>query len=126
MVPVRDEATLRRADARRRGMRRGLRRGRGESLYLFAVVATAMSWRGCSIASAESARIQRPAPRPVRSARTSRSMVWPVMPGTVVIAQGELVGRPSFLHVDVAPEGDSLRCVSAGCADRRRGTFRLD
>jgi predicted PhzF superfamily epimerase YddE/YHI9 len=28
------------------------------------------------------------------------------MPGRSVVAQGEMVSRPSFLHLDVAPEGD--------------------
>ena len=30
-------------------------------------------------------------------------------PGSVVIAQGEQVGRPSFLHVDVDRDGDTWR-----------------
>ena len=49
------------------------------------------------------------------------------LPGSVVVAQGEMVGRPSFLHVDVHPQGDtfSLR-VGGGVRIVGEGTFRLD
>jgi trans-2,3-dihydro-3-hydroxyanthranilate isomerase len=36
------------------------------------------------------------------------------MPGRLTIAQGEQVGRPSFLHVDVRPDGDSWTARVAG------------
>jgi trans-2,3-dihydro-3-hydroxyanthranilate isomerase len=36
------------------------------------------------------------------------------MPGSVVIRQGEEIGRPSVLHVDVEPDGDSWRVFVGG------------
>ena len=47
-------------------------------------------------------------------------------PGGVVIAQGEMVGRPSFLHVDVQPEGESLAVrVGGGVRIVGEGVFRV-
>ena len=48
------------------------------------------------------------------------------MPGTVRIRQGEQVGRPSLLEVEVRPEGDSF-CVEVGggVAIVGEGVFRL-
>ena len=48
------------------------------------------------------------------------------LPGTVVVAQGEMVGRPSFLHVEVQPHADSFSVrVGGGVRIVGEGTFRL-
>jgi predicted PhzF superfamily epimerase YddE/YHI9 len=44
----------------------------------------------------------------------------------VVIAQGEQIGRPSFLHVEVAREGDGWGVrVGGGVRVIGTGTFRI-
>ena len=48
------------------------------------------------------------------------------MPGRVTVAQGEQVGRPSFLHVEVQPDGDSFAIrVGGGVRIVGEGSFRL-
>ena len=48
------------------------------------------------------------------------------MPGRVVVAQGELVGPPSFLHVDVQPsDGAWTVRVGGGVRLVGEGVFRL-
>jgi trans-2,3-dihydro-3-hydroxyanthranilate isomerase len=48
------------------------------------------------------------------------------MPGSLIVHQGEQVGRPSELHVEVAAEGDSWRVrVGGGVHVIGEGTFRL-
>jgi predicted PhzF superfamily epimerase YddE/YHI9 len=48
------------------------------------------------------------------------------MPGNAVVAQGEQVGRPSFIHLDVRPDGDSLSVrVGGGVRIVGEGTFDL-
>jgi PhzF family phenazine biosynthesis protein len=48
------------------------------------------------------------------------------MPGSIVIRQGEQVGRPSELHVEVRPEGGSwLVLVGGGVRTVGAGVFRL-
>jgi trans-2,3-dihydro-3-hydroxyanthranilate isomerase len=48
------------------------------------------------------------------------------MPGEVTIRQGERVGRPSFLHVEAEPEGDSWAIhVGGGVRVIGEGVFRL-
>jgi predicted PhzF superfamily epimerase YddE/YHI9 len=49
------------------------------------------------------------------------------MPGAVVVRQGEQVGRPSELHVEVAPEDGSWRIrVGGGVHLVAEGTFHLE
>jgi predicted PhzF superfamily epimerase YddE/YHI9 len=44
----------------------------------------------------------------------------------MVIAQGEMVGRPSFLHVDARPDGDSwVARVGGGVRIVGEGVFRV-
>ena len=46
------------------------------------------------------------------------------MPGRMVVAQGELVGRPSLLSVEVRPDGDGGSIlVSGGVRIVGRGVF---
>ena len=48
------------------------------------------------------------------------------MPGRVTIAQGEMVGRPSFLHVDVRSDGDPFTVkVGGGVRIVGEGSFRV-
>ncbi|MGZ5297198.1 MAG: PhzF family phenazine biosynthesis protein, partial [Actinomycetota bacterium] len=48
------------------------------------------------------------------------------MPGRTVVAQGEMVGRPSFLHVDVEPQGGSFSVrVGGGVRIVGDGSFRF-
>ncbi len=48
------------------------------------------------------------------------------LPGTIVVRQGEEVGRPSAIHVEVAPEGDSWAVwVGGGVFVVGRGEFDL-
>jgi predicted PhzF superfamily epimerase YddE/YHI9 len=48
------------------------------------------------------------------------------MPGKLTISQGEQVGRPSLLHVEVQPEGDSWSVlVGGGVAIVGAGSFRI-
>jgi trans-2,3-dihydro-3-hydroxyanthranilate isomerase len=46
------------------------------------------------------------------------------MPGSIVIAQGEMVGRPSFLHVDVRQDNGWVVRVSGGVRIVGSGVFR--
>jgi predicted PhzF superfamily epimerase YddE/YHI9 len=46
------------------------------------------------------------------------------MPGRVVVAQGELVNRPSVLHVDVAADGDTW-AIDVGGGVRVVGSGRF-
>ena len=67
-----------------------------------------MSWRGCSIAVPKIGEdpATGSAAGPLGAYLAHHGLAG--MPGTVVVAQGEMVGRPSFLHVDVQPRGDSF------------------
>ncbi len=48
------------------------------------------------------------------------------MPGTVAIRQGEELGRPSVLHVEVEPDGDSWKVfVGGGVQIVGKGAFEL-
>ena len=48
------------------------------------------------------------------------------MPGGTLVAQGEQVGRPSFLHLEVTPEDDSFAVrVGGGVRVVGEGAFRL-
>jgi trans-2,3-dihydro-3-hydroxyanthranilate isomerase len=48
------------------------------------------------------------------------------MPGEAVVAQGEMVGRPSFLHLDVRPDdGSWVVRVGGGVRIVGEGVFRV-
>jgi trans-2,3-dihydro-3-hydroxyanthranilate isomerase len=106
IVPVCDEAALRRAARDPRGCAEVCERAGTESLYLFAVrgvgdVMARMFDKGDAIG-------EDPATGSAAGPLGAYLAVHGLggMPGRAVVAQGELVDRPSFLHVDVAPEGD--------------------
>ena len=107
MVPVRDEAALRRAERQGETCRLACEAADdAESLYLFTVradgdVMARMFDRWPSVGE-DPATGSAAGPLGAYLAEYGRAG----MPGHITIAQGELVGRPSFLHVDV--EGTSV------------------
>jgi PhzF family phenazine biosynthesis protein len=107
MVPVRDEATLRRAARADRACAAVCEEAAVESLYLFTVrgdgdVMARMFDRFASIGEDPATGS---AAGPLGAYLSRHGLAG--MPGRVVVAQGELVNRPSVLHVDVAADGDT-------------------
>ena len=127
MVPVRDEATLRRA---RRDDRECFEVCRAaddaESLYLFAVrgegdVMARMFDRWMAIGEDPATGS---AAGPLGAYLAAHGLAG--MPGRAVVAQGEMVGRPSFLHVEVEPAGASWAIrVGGGVRIMGEGSFTL-
>jgi trans-2,3-dihydro-3-hydroxyanthranilate isomerase len=126
MVGVRDEATLRRARRDDAGCGDVCAAAQAESLYLFAVrgpgdVMARMFDRGANIGEDPATGS---AAGPLGAYLATHALA--ALPGTVVVAQGEMVGRPSFLHVEVRPNGDSFSVrVGGGVRIVGDGTFRL-
>lgn len=125
IVPVRDLETLR--CARRDGDLVGevVKRSGGEEFYLFAetddgATARMFDWElgvGEDPATGSAAG-------PLGAYLAKYGLAG--MPGTVRIRQGEQVGRPSVLEVQVVPEGDSFAItVGGGVAIVGRGEFEL-
>jgi len=106
MVPVRDEETLRRAARDGRACLEVTEAADAESLYLFTVRGDgdvmARMFDGSEQIGEDPATGS--AAGPLGGYLAAHRLAG--MPGRAVVAQGEMVGRPSFLHVDVAPEGD--------------------
>jgi trans-2,3-dihydro-3-hydroxyanthranilate isomerase len=125
IVPVRDVETLRRARIDQPLVAEACERSGGEELYLFAEHDGGVT-----------ARFFGPTPSILEDPATG-SAAGPLgaylsahgvagMPGSVTILQGEQVGRPSELHVEVAPDGDSWRIrVGGGVQVVGEGEFRL-
>ena len=106
MVPVRDEGALRSAERNTRGCSAVCDAASAESLYLFAVrgegdVIARMFDRSDSIGEDPATGS---AAGPLGAYLSTHSLAG--MPGRAVIAQGEMVGRPSSLHLEVGREGD--------------------
>jgi trans-2,3-dihydro-3-hydroxyanthranilate isomerase len=126
IVPIRDEETLRRAERYEPACRRATIASGGECLYLFAVRGD-----GDVIARMFDASLgvgEDPATGsaagPLGVYLASRGLAG--MPGGAVIAQGEMVGRPSFLHLDIRPDGDSWNVrVGGGVRIVGEGVFRV-
>jgi trans-2,3-dihydro-3-hydroxyanthranilate isomerase len=126
MVPVLDEATLRRAERDGRLCGETGRRAGTESIYLFAV-------RGAGDVMARMFDVQSgigedpatgSAAGPLGAYLATNGLAG--MPGRMVVAQGEMVGRPSFLHVEVAPDqGNWTVRVGGGVRIVGEGTFEL-
>jgi trans-2,3-dihydro-3-hydroxyanthranilate isomerase len=125
LVPIRDEATLRRAERNPRSIPELARRAGAECLYLFAI-------RGDGDVMA---RMFDPffgigedpatgsAAGPLGAFLSRHALAG--LPGRAVVAQGELVGRPSFLHLNVRAEGDSFEVkVGGGVRPVGEGVFR--
>ena len=128
MVAVRDEATLRRARRDDAGCGEVCAAAEAESLYLFTVrgdgdVMARMFDRGANIGEDPATGS---AAGPLGAYLAEHHLAG--LPGSVVVAQGEMVGRPSFLHVEVEPRGDSfavrvgggVRIVGEGIVPARR------
>jgi trans-2,3-dihydro-3-hydroxyanthranilate isomerase len=126
LVPVRDEATLRRAVRNEPAVKRATDASGGECLYLFAI-------RGdgdvmARMFDASFGVGEDPATGSAAGALgvylAARGLAG--MPGGAVVAQGELVGRPSFLHLDVRSDGDSWTVrVGGGVRIVGEGVFRV-
>ncbi len=125
IVPVRDLAALRRAERDARATRQLCERAGGECLYLFAVTDEGVTARmfdpavgiGEDPATGSSAG-------PLGAYLAARGRAG--MPGRVTVAQGEQVGRPSFLHVEVARDADEYVVrVGGGVRVVGEGSFRL-
>jgi PhzF family phenazine biosynthesis protein len=126
LVPVRDEVTLRRAERSDSGSRRALDAVEADGLYLFAIrrdgeLVARMFDAGSGIGEDPATGS---AVGPLGAYLAARGLAR--MPGRAVVAQGEQVGRPSFLHVDVRPDGDSWTVrVGGGVRIVGEGVFRL-
>jgi trans-2,3-dihydro-3-hydroxyanthranilate isomerase len=125
IVPVRDLETLRAARIDQPLVAQACERSGGDELYLFATRDGGVT-----------ARFFGPTPSILEDPATG-SAAGPLgaylsvhgvagMPGAVTILQGEQVGRPSELHVEVAPDGDSWRVrVGGGVHVVGEGAFLL-
>jgi trans-2,3-dihydro-3-hydroxyanthranilate isomerase len=125
LAPVRDLETLRRAERDGRATREVCERAGGECLYLFAITDDGFTARmfdpGVGIGEDPATGS---AAGPLGAYLSARGVAG--MPGRTLVSQGEQVGRPSFLHVEVAPEGDSFAIrVGGGVRVVGEGLFRL-
>jgi trans-2,3-dihydro-3-hydroxyanthranilate isomerase len=126
MVPVREEGTLRRARRDDAGCQKVCADTETESLYLFVVrgdgdVMARMFDRSQNIGEDPATGS---AAGPLGAYLAEHRLAG--MPGRVVIAQGEMVARPSFLHVDVQPMGESFSVrVGGGVRIVGEGSFRI-
>jgi trans-2,3-dihydro-3-hydroxyanthranilate isomerase len=125
IVPVRDLETLRHAARQPKLVGDVVRRTGCEELYLFAetndgVTARMFDWEfgvGEDPATGSAAG-------PLGAYLAHYGLAG--MPGNVRIRQGEQVGRPSLILVEVVPEGDSWRVIVGGnVAIVGRGEFEL-
>ncbi len=126
LVPVRDEATLRRAERYEPACRRATAASGGECLYLFAIrgdgdVLARMFDASFGVGEDPATGS---AAGPLGVYLASRGLAG--MPGEAVVAQGEMVGRPSFLHLDVRPDAESwIVRVGGGVRIVGEGVFRV-
>jgi trans-2,3-dihydro-3-hydroxyanthranilate isomerase len=126
IVPLRDEEALRRAERSEPGCRRATAASGSECLYLFAVrrdgdVMARMFDASFGVGEDPATGS---AAGPLGVYLASRGLAG--MPGEAVIAQGEMVGRPSFLHLDVRPQADSWNVrVGGGVRIVGEGVFRV-
>jgi trans-2,3-dihydro-3-hydroxyanthranilate isomerase len=107
MVPIRDDDALRRAVRDDRGCATVCEKAEAESLYLFTVradgdVRARMFDRGATVGEDPATGS---AAGPLATYLAMHGLAG--LPGTALIAQGEQVGRPSFLHVEIEPDGAS-------------------
>jgi trans-2,3-dihydro-3-hydroxyanthranilate isomerase len=126
MVPVRNEEALRRAVRDDRGCAHVCEGAHAESLYLFAIrgdreVVARMFDQSASIGEDPATGS---AAGPLGAYLSEHHLAG--MPGSCTIAQGEQTGRPSFLEVDVAADGDTwLIEVGGGVRIVGAGAFEL-
>jgi trans-2,3-dihydro-3-hydroxyanthranilate isomerase len=126
MVPVTDEGALRRASRDDHRCADVAERADAESLYLFSVrrprdVVARMFDRSIQIGE-DPATGSAAGPLGIHLAEHGLAG----MPGHVTIAQGEMVGRPSFLEVDVERRGGGwIAHVGGGVRIVGEGSFRI-
>ena len=125
LVPVRDEPTLRGATRNDGALRALWKRYGPDCIYLFALThhgATARLFdAGLGIGEDPATGS---AAGPLGAYLAARGVGG--MPGKLAIRQGDQVGRPSVLHVEVEPEGDSWSVrVSGGVAIVGAASFRI-
>jgi trans-2,3-dihydro-3-hydroxyanthranilate isomerase len=125
LVPVRDLETLRGARIDQPLVADACGRAGAEELYLFAVHDGGVTARffGPTAGIVEDPATGSAA-GPLGAFLAANGLAG--MPGSVTVFQGEQVGRPSELHVDVAPDGDSWRVrVGGGVRFVGEGAFHL-
>jgi trans-2,3-dihydro-3-hydroxyanthranilate isomerase len=125
MVPVVGEEALRRATRDDRGCGDVTERANAESLYLFTVrgdgdVLARMFDRSIQIGEDPATGS---AAGPLGVYLSERGLAG--MPGHVTIAQGEMVGRPSYLEVSVEGDGGWVAYVGGGVRIVGDGSFQL-
>lgn len=126
MVPVRDEKTLRTAERSPRLCNAVCGSAEAESLYLFAVrgdgdVFARMFDRFVSIGE-DPATGSAAGPLGAYLARHGLAG----MPGSAIVAQGEMIGRPSFLYLNVSADGDGWTVeVGGGVRIVGEGVFTI-
>ena len=126
LAAVRDETTLQRAERSEAACHRALASANADGLYLFAVrgpgdVVVRMFDAGFGIGEDPATGS---AAGPLGVYLAARGLAG--LPGNAVMAQGEQVGRPSFLHVDVRPDGGSWTVrVGGGVQVVGEGVFRI-
>jgi trans-2,3-dihydro-3-hydroxyanthranilate isomerase len=126
LVPVRDEEALRRAERYEPACRRATAASGGECLYLFAIRGDGnlMARMFDATLGVGEDPATGSAAGPLGVYLASRGLAG--MPGEALITQGEMVGRPSFLHLDVRPDGDSWTVrVGGGVQIVGEGVFRV-
>ncbi len=127
MVPVRDEDVLRRAARNDAVCSEVCERAASESLYLFTVrgpqdVMARMFDRSREIGEDPATGS---AAGPLGAYLAAHDLA--AMPGSFTVAQGELIGRPSFIDVTVDRDGSSFAIgVGGGVRIVGEGTFRFD
>jgi trans-2,3-dihydro-3-hydroxyanthranilate isomerase len=126
MVPLREEGALRRARRDDAGCDEVCAAAEAESLYLFVVrgegdVMARMFDRGANVGEDPATGS---AVGPLGAYLAHHRLAG--MPGKAVVAQGEMVGRPSFLHVEAQPRGGSFSVrVGGGVRIVGEGSFRV-
>ncbi len=126
IVPIRDEAALRRGRNDVDACREACERSGGAELYLFAIRGTGdvMARMFDPTGTIGEDPATGSAAGPLGAYLAARGVAG--MPGRAVVAQGEMIGRPSFLHLDVEPEGRSWAVrVGGGVRIVGEGVFRL-
>jgi len=123
LVPVRDERTLGRAHRNDDALRAVWKRYGPDCIYLFALTENGVTARlfdaGLGIGEDPATGS---AAGPLGAYLAARGVAG--MPGKLAIRQGEQVGRPSALHVEVQLEGDSWSVgVGGGAAIVGAGSF---